>query len=77
MIGERASDFILEDAALMLEMALDFGKIVIADIVLSGDNALIIGMAAAGLAPELRKKGDHVRHDRGSAAAYRVRDRGN
>ena len=40
----------------MLEMALDFGKIVIADIVLSGDNALIIGMAAAGLAPELRKK---------------------
>jgi len=40
----------------MLELALDFGKIVIADIVLSGDNALIIGMAAASLAPELRKK---------------------
>ncbi len=38
------------------EMILDFSKIVIADIVLSGDNALIIGMAAAGLAPELRKK---------------------
>jgi len=35
---------------------LDYGKIIIADIVLSGDNALIIGMAAAGLAPELRKK---------------------
>ncbi|MGI9387189.1 MAG: TerC family protein, partial [Methyloligellaceae bacterium] len=34
----------------------DYGKIIIADIVLSGDNALIIGMAAAGLAPELRKK---------------------
>ncbi|MEO1161371.1 MAG: TerC family protein, partial [Pseudomonadota bacterium] len=33
-----------------------FGQIVIADIILSGDNALIIGMAAAGLAPELRKK---------------------
>lgn len=35
---------------------IDYGKIIIADIVLSGDNALIIGMAAAGLAPELRKK---------------------
>jgi YjbE family integral membrane protein len=33
-----------------------FGQIVIADLVLSGDNALIIGMAAASLAPELRKK---------------------
>ena len=40
----------------MLNMFFDFGAIVIADIVLSGDNALIIGMAAAGLAPELRKK---------------------
>lgn len=40
----------------MWELALDYGKIIIADIVLSGDNALVIGMAAAGLAPELRKK---------------------
>ncbi|MEP1209643.1 MAG: YjbE family putative metal transport protein [Rhizobiaceae bacterium] len=40
----------------MLDTVLDFGAIIIADIVLSGDNALIIGMAAAGLAPELRKK---------------------
>ena len=40
----------------MLENILDLGSIIIADIVLSGDNALIIGMAAAGLAPELRKK---------------------
>ena len=40
----------------MLELILDFGAIVIADLVLSGDNALIIGMAAASLAPELRKK---------------------
>ena len=40
----------------MWELLADFGTIVIADIVLSGDNALIIGMAAAGLAPELRKK---------------------
>ena len=40
----------------MLENIFDLGSIIIADIVLSGDNALIIGMAAAGLAPELRKK---------------------
>ena len=40
----------------MMDVALDFGKIIIADLILSGDNALIIGMAAAGLAPELRKK---------------------
>lgn len=40
----------------MLEHILDYGQIIIADIILSGDNALIIGMAAAGLAPELRKK---------------------
>lgn len=40
----------------MLELARDFFFIVIADIVLSGDNALIIGMAAAGLSPELRKR---------------------
>ena len=40
----------------MMDTALDFGKIVIADLILSGDNALIIGMAAAGLSPELRKK---------------------
>lgn len=40
----------------MWDMVFDFGKIVVADIVLSGDNALVIGMAAASLAPELRKK---------------------
>lgn len=34
----------------------DFLSIVLADIVLSGDNALIIGMAAAGLSPALRSK---------------------
>lgn len=40
----------------MMDLAVDAGKIIIADLILSGDNALIIGMAAAGLAPELRKK---------------------
>ncbi len=40
----------------MWETIFDFGAIVVADIVLSGDNALVIGMAAAGLSPELRKR---------------------
>lgn len=40
----------------MFDQFLGFGQIIIADLVLSGDNALIIGMAAAGLAPDLRKK---------------------
>ena len=40
----------------MMDQLLDVGKIIVADLILSGDNALIIGMAAAGLAPELRKK---------------------
>ncbi|KNG94076.1 TerC family protein [Pseudaestuariivita atlantica] len=40
----------------MMEHVLDYGQIIIADLILSGDNALIIGMAAAGLSPELRKR---------------------
>lgn len=40
----------------MLSNVADYFNIIVADIVLSGDNALIIGMAAAGLSPELRKK---------------------
>ncbi len=39
-----------------MHLLFDFFQIVLADIVLSGDNALIIGMAAASLSPELRKK---------------------
>ena len=39
-----------------LEWALDILQIVFADIILSGDNALVIGMAAAGLAPEYRRR---------------------
>lgn len=34
----------------------DVLQIIFADIILSGDNALVIGMAAAGLAPKLRKR---------------------
>lgn len=40
----------------MWQHVIDYGAIILSDIVLSGDNALIIGMAAAGLSPELRKK---------------------
>lgn len=40
----------------MWDQVLDYSKIILLDITLSGDNALIIGMAAASLAPELRKK---------------------
>ena len=40
----------------MLDNLFDIVQIVFADIIMSGDNALIIGMAAAGLSPDLRKK---------------------
>ncbi len=40
----------------MLEWVLDVIQIIVADIVLSGDNALIIGMAAASVPEESRKK---------------------
>jgi YjbE family integral membrane protein len=40
----------------MMEYGFHILQIVFADIILSGDNALVIGMAAAGLSPELRKK---------------------
>jgi YjbE family integral membrane protein len=40
----------------MLEYAWPLLQIIFADIVLSGDNALVIGMAAAGLAAEDRKR---------------------
>ena len=40
----------------MFEFILDVSQIVIADIVLSGDNALIIGMAAAAFSDKKRKQ---------------------
>lgn len=39
-----------------MDLLFDAGAIILADLILSGDNALIIGMAAAGLAPELRAR---------------------
>ena len=38
------------------EIVADILQIIFADIVLSGDNALVIGMAAAGLSAHLRKR---------------------
>lgn len=35
---------------------LSLGSVIVIDLVLSGDNAIVIGLAAAGLPPELRKK---------------------
>ena len=40
----------------MLDTVVGFGQIIIADLILSGDNALVMGMAAAGLPSEQRKK---------------------
>lgn len=40
----------------MIDRSLDIGQIIFADIILSGDNALVIGMAAAGLSPQLRQR---------------------
>ena len=40
----------------MFETVMAYVQIIIADLILSGDNALIIGMAAAGLSPKLRKR---------------------
>ena len=40
----------------MSETFLEIGQIIFVDIILSGDNALIIGMAAAGLSSSYRKK---------------------
>lgn len=39
-----------------LDWFLDVAQIIFADIILSGDNALVIGMAAAGLSANLRKR---------------------
>jgi len=39
-----------------MELLFDAGAIILADLILSGDNALIIGMAAAGLSPGLRAR---------------------
>ncbi|MXP62340.1 TerC family protein [Roseomonas sp. M0104] len=42
-------------AALMPEL-IALGQVLLIDLVLAGDNAIVVGMAAAGLAPEQRRK---------------------
>jgi YjbE family integral membrane protein len=46
----------LEGLAFDLPTITRVAQIIFADIILSGDNALVIGMAAAGLSPELRRR---------------------
>lgn len=41
---------------LSIDVMTSFVKVVLIDIALAGDNAIVIAMAAAGLPPELRKK---------------------
>ena len=48
-------------------------QVIMIDLVLAGDNAIVIGLAAAGLAAEQRHQGDPARHRRGHRAAHRVR----
>jgi len=48
--------FALEGLAFDLPTITRIAQIIFADIILSGDNALVIGMAAAGLNPELRRR---------------------
>ena len=40
----------------LINLFLDISQIIIADVVLSGDNALVIGMAASQFDVKLRKK---------------------
>ena len=53
-----------------LHLVTDILQIIFADIILSGDNALVIGMAAAGLDPELRRKA--IFYGMAAAAGMRI-----
>ena len=55
---------------MIFKEGLDVAQIIFVDIILSGDNALVIGMAASGLAPELRKKA--ILYGMGLAAGLRI-----
>ncbi len=48
----------------------DIGQIIFADIILSGDNALVIGMAAARLSPLICETRYFYWHGNGSYYAY-------
>lgn len=51
---EFISNFIATE--LTYESLAALGQVIVIDLVLAGDNAIVIGLAAAGLAPEQRKK---------------------
>ena len=56
-VGDKSKkDLYYCNVMLVIDFVLDISQIVLADIVLSGDNALIIGMAAASFAEKDRKK---------------------
>ena len=44
------------DFSLLMPELIALGQVLFIDIVLAGDNAIVIGLAAAGLPPELRRK---------------------
>ena len=50
-------------------------QVVLIDLVLAGDNAVVIGLAAAGLPAEQRRTRDRRRHHRRHRAAHRLRRR--
>lgn len=51
---EIISNFIANE--LTAEALTALGQVIVIDLVLAGDNAIVIGLAAAGLAPEQRRK---------------------
>ncbi len=50
-----------------------FFQVIMIDLVLAGDNAIVIGLAAAGLPAASAHQGHPDRHRRGDRAAHRVR----
>ena len=56
MIAEKAADMIIEDSKIMTEQIIIFFQIVFIDLVLAGDNAIIIGMVASQFPTDQRKK---------------------
>ncbi len=48
--------------------------VIVIDLVLAGDNAIVVGMAAAGLPPELRKRAILPRHRRRRGPPHFLRD---
>ena len=50
-----------------------FLQVIMIDLVLAGDNAVVIGMAAAGLPPRAPAQGDPDRHHRRHGAAHLLR----